>query len=88
MSMLDGIKALFFFIKMQSENARMKNYFRSIADPSLYFEGKCEVLDSENPHAVWYLRELKTGRIFNMDVSEINEKFLACSPYEAISSIS
>lgn len=80
-------KAAFLTLTILRERANMNSYCRDKIT-NKYFECKPFIEDSDNPETVWNLRELGKTDYFAIKSSYFTEYYEACSPYEALSSIS
>lgn len=86
--MLLGTKNLLSdFIYIILERPQMSSYCRTKGEPLEYFRTLPSIEDADFPEVIWELRQMGSLHVRYITAYEYDKKYIACSPFEAISSI-
>jgi hypothetical protein len=83
-----GIKSLLSnFIHIILEKPQMSAYCRTKTEPFEYYRALPSIEDADFPEVIWELRKMGSLEVRYITANEYSKKYTACSPFEAISSI-
>ena len=86
--MLHGIKSfLSDFLYIILERPQMSSYCRSKTEPLEYFRTLPSIEDADFPEVIWQLSEMGSFRVLYVTAKDYDRNYIACSPFEAISSL-
>ena len=75
------------FIHIILEKPQMSAYCRTKKEPLEFFKALPSIEDADFPEVIWQLRKMGSIDIIYITSNDYQENYIACSPFEAINSI-